>query len=217
MSAFEQVGQSYYPGSSVGNKVYQDMSFLGYGHPSHRKKTLERAQHLAQHVQFEGKHVLDLGCSNGALAMALALHHGAQVTGVDLDPQSIDVAVEVAREKDIDGVEFWCANLVSGEFFSLLKGGDYDIAVWLSQFMWLWRSEGLAPAVDVLRRVSEVVPILLFETAQAPGDGAVGDRYALDGTQGVIEFLRQWTLYTSFEDLGYVPGWSKRSVILATR
>lgn len=215
--SLEAVGRDYYPGSSVGNKVYQDISFLGYGHPSHRKNTVERAQHMAGHVDFTGKRVLDLGCSNGGLAMALVVNHGAaHVDGVDLDPQSIAVASAVSDEHQISA-DFHHLNLISDSFDDLLVANDYDMVLWLSQFMWLWRYEGWEVAVGLLQRVSDRVPTMLFETAQAPKDGAVGEEFTLDGRDGVIRFLRDHSSYTQFEDLGFVPGWSKRNVILATR
>lgn len=215
--ALDGVGRKYYPGSSVGNKVYQDISFLGHGHPSHRKNTVERAEHLATRVDLTEKRILDLGCSNGGLAMALVVNHeAAHVLGVDLDPQSITVASAVSDEHQI-AAEFHCLNLISDSFDGLLSSEDFDIVLWLSQFMWLWRYEGWDVSIDLLRRVSEHVPTMLFETAQAPKDGAVGEEFTLDGRDGVIRLLRDHSSYTQFTDLGFVPGWSKRNVILATR
>jgi len=49
---------------------------------------------------LEGKRVLDIGCGGGILAEAFA-KGGAEVTGIDLSPLSIDVAREHARESGL--------------------------------------------------------------------------------------------------------------------
>ena len=44
-----------------------------------------------------GQNYLDVGCGNGAAAIALAYNHGLHVTGVDVDPEQIRLARQAAE------------------------------------------------------------------------------------------------------------------------
>jgi 2-polyprenyl-3-methyl-5-hydroxy-6-metoxy-1,4-benzoquinol methylase len=49
------------------------------------------ARMLARHVPLAGKRYLDIGCAYGGFLIAFA-HHGAEVTGIDLDPLLLELA-----------------------------------------------------------------------------------------------------------------------------
>ena len=75
--------------------------------------SLEQAQttkreHIARKLLLNpGARVLDIGCGWGGLALHLAEHHGARVTGLTLSREQLDVARERARERGLeDRVEF---------------------------------------------------------------------------------------------------------------
>lgn len=214
---FTDAGKVYYPGSSMEGKIYQDMSFLGYKHSAHRKNIPDRINHISKHIDLKDKNILDMGCSNGAMSLGFAINGAARVTGVDIDTQSIAIANKVSQEKNINNVNFISLNLTDSLFTDLVADGKYDVVLWLSQFMWLWRYEGWDEAIRVLRLVSDSIPIMLFETAQAPKDGAVGAEYAFNGTSDVKNFLLRESSYDSVTDIGYVSGWSKRHVLMAQR
>ena len=84
-----QVGRSW-----AQNYALTDRSFAGL-----TQLLLERAAPLT------GQAILDVGCGAGELALALARQHaGAQVTGVDISPDLIEVAN--ARGSDLANVRF---------------------------------------------------------------------------------------------------------------
>lgn len=70
---------------------------------------------------FSGKHVLEMGCGSGVIAVELALR-GNMVTAVDINPEAVEATLRLAAEK---GVEI-CA--VTGNLFSAVSG-LYDIIV----------------------------------------------------------------------------------------
>lgn len=53
---------------------------------------------LVAGIDVTGKRVLDIGCGIGGPAFVLARKHGAQVTGIDLEPQLIERATRRASE-----------------------------------------------------------------------------------------------------------------------
>src|SRR5690606_35597851 len=53
-----------------------------------------------------GMRVLDVGCGIGGTARALAVQHGATVTGIDLTPAFVVAAADLSRRAGVEGVEF---------------------------------------------------------------------------------------------------------------
>ena len=80
---------------------------------------------LTSHIQ-KGQRVLDLGCGTGALTLRAA-ERGAQVRGIDINPQMLEIAqkrvAEVHRAQDIELCEMGVAEL-GGE-----KSESYDIVM----------------------------------------------------------------------------------------
>jgi 2-polyprenyl-6-hydroxyphenyl methylase / 3-demethylubiquinone-9 3-methyltransferase len=60
-----------------------------------------RLDYILSHVDLAGKKVLDLGCGGGILSEALA-KAGAQVTGIDIEPNLIEVAKNHAQQTSLD-------------------------------------------------------------------------------------------------------------------
>lgn len=82
-----------------------------------------------------GRKVFDLGCGTGVLTIGASLL-GAEVTGYDIDPEAIRVAIENAKalgvyivviEGDIDNVKGYCDTVVMNPPF-MVKGGKNDRA-----------------------------------------------------------------------------------------
>jgi putative methylase len=80
-----------------------------------------------------GRKVFDLGCGTGMLTIGASLL-GAEVTGFDVDPEAIKVAIDNAKalgvyivviEGDIDDVEGYCDAVVMNPPF-MVKGGKND-------------------------------------------------------------------------------------------
>lgn len=61
---------------------------------------LARLDFISQHSILKGKTVLDVGCGGGILSEALA-KSGAQVTGIDQEPQAIQVAINHAKKSKL--------------------------------------------------------------------------------------------------------------------
>lgn len=82
---------------------------------------------------IEGRRVFDLGCGTGMLTIGASLL-GGDVTGFDLDPEAIEVAIENAQmlnvhilvfEEDVESVSDFCDTVVMNPPF-MVKGGKND-------------------------------------------------------------------------------------------
>jgi putative methylase len=80
-----------------------------------------------------GRSVFDLGCGTGMLTIGASLL-GAKVTGFDVDPEAIKVAIQNAKalgvyitliEGDIEDVKGYCETVVMNPPF-MVKGGKND-------------------------------------------------------------------------------------------
>jgi SAM-dependent methyltransferase len=98
-----------------------------------------------------GERVLEVGCGPGHLAIRMARQLGLDVTGLDLDPDMIDVAREnVARAAGDDGrkLTFVVGDVASQPFLD----GSFDLVVsTLSMHHWADSSAGLSEIGRVLR------------------------------------------------------------------
>jgi SAM-dependent methyltransferase len=94
-----------------------------------------------------GSRVLDLGCGPGLYASRLA-RSGAEVTGIDISPRSIDYAREAAAREDLD-IDYRLGDYLSGE---IEPGFDLALLVFCDYC-------ALSPAQrsSLLQRVSSVI------------------------------------------------------------
>lgn len=79
-----------------------------------------------------GRHqtILDAGCGSGVFSFELAKHHpGAQVVGVDSDPQLVARANEVARRAGLRNCRF-----EEGDVTKLDFDGEFDLVVSVDNF-----------------------------------------------------------------------------------
>jgi 2-polyprenyl-6-hydroxyphenyl methylase/3-demethylubiquinone-9 3-methyltransferase len=81
-----------------------------------------RIQFIRSFVELEGKRVVDVGCGGGILSEGLA-RAGAQVVGIDLAEELLDVAKSHADESGI-GVDY---RRVSAEALAEAESGSFDI------------------------------------------------------------------------------------------
>ena len=66
-----------------------------------KKRALDLTEKLLEFVKVEAKQdFLEVGCGNGLVTKYLAQEYSASVTGIDVDPQQIELAL-----KDVDGIE----------------------------------------------------------------------------------------------------------------
>lgn len=200
-------------GSLQAGKAYHDIP--GERGAVYRTGSADRAAHIVGHVDVNGLSGVDIGCSVGGLSFALAAH-GARMTGVDYDRSSIETARRVAERRGVD-IEFVHADLASDATWHRITAGQFDFAVWLSQWMWLNKQVGPERARLRLRQLSEAVPLLVFETAEGPDDGDAGTADVV-GPEGVRRLLEESTAYASIVEIGQSPGdWlDRRTVFLCS-
>jgi release factor glutamine methyltransferase len=78
---------------------------------------------------LSGKCVLDMGTGSGIIALHAA-RGGANVVGVDVNPEAVACARENVRA---NGYETWI-RVVEGDLFSFLRGEKFDTIVWNPPF-----------------------------------------------------------------------------------
>jgi 2-polyprenyl-3-methyl-5-hydroxy-6-metoxy-1,4-benzoquinol methylase len=77
-----------------------------------------------------GKHVLDLGCGEGCNSVLLA-KRGAQVTGIDVSPKSIELATARAKANEVDEqCNFICSPIESTD----LPENSFDV-IWINDLL----------------------------------------------------------------------------------
>ncbi len=99
-------------------------------------ETLEEAQfvkkkHIADKLFIHkyGLRILDIGCGWGGMALFLAKEYGAQVTGITLSEEQLQVAKKRAHEKNLeDKVHFYLMDyrLVHGVFDRIVSIGMFE-------------------------------------------------------------------------------------------
>lgn len=209
--ALRRVGTTYFPGSSVDNKTYQDLRDLGVDHPFHRPNTAKRVDTISHHLlgKTNMRRGIDIGCSVGGITTGLAAY-GFDMVGVDCDFQSIMVAQAVSDRLGASA-KFHVMDVCSRNFYRLLETGNFDFALHLSVFMWIAKEKGMDVAVDHLKRVAQHVERVVFETAQHPEDGVAGDFY-LSPTQIDALLTDCGLISTSFNQ---DDGWANRTIFWA--
>lgn len=138
----------------------------------HSLRVAERAEQLVRMADPEaGQRLLDVGCGNGAAAVRLARTLGLEVTGVDIDPEQIDAAVEAST--DLAAVRFLVADATHLPFAE----GEFDL-VHTSKTMHHVREwqQALAEMARVLRPGGQ----LLYNDFVAPLGGRFPTRRGLD-------------------------------------
>lgn len=79
--------------------------FSIFGIPLGKTLRADMVNDLLNGEQLEGKRVLDVGCGNGNFSFMLA-KRGANVTGVEVDPQKVSYASRIARQWHFEGLRF---------------------------------------------------------------------------------------------------------------
>ena len=128
----------------------------------------QRIKAIRRHVDFQGKTVLDLGCSGGYFSLNIA-QEAKRVLGVDGDREVIEQNIAVAHRMGIKNVEFINARLTP-QLISALP--DFDVVLFLSVFHHMlaasdaygWNSEASrSEAFDALQVIRDKARVLVFE------------------------------------------------------
>ena len=193
-------------GSSVRDRmIYHDLPYRGMeDFVSSRGKTRDRVDQILSFIKDEviGT-ALDIGCNVGGLAIGLQLKD-IKTHGVDHDEQSINVAKEASRRLGLS-MTFDVAE-TNYEWATKLK--DYDLIIWMSQWMWLVKVYGMPMAQKIMFEVSKKSDRMVFESGTSDGMAPIKG-----ATQDDIEkWLREYTVYQTIERYQGVGGWANRDV-----
>lgn len=199
--------------SLAAGKAYHQIP--GIEGPVYRGGTEKRIDHITEHFDVSGKRGLDLGCSVGGLSVALA-NKGASMIGHDYDASAVKVGNEIVEKLGAD-VQLKLTDMTTEEGWEsvLTDAHDCDFAIWMSNWMWIAKQAGVKAAERRLLTLSEAVPVLVFETAEAEGSqaGSFGIRHPED----VAGLLTLHTKYTNIQSIG-IPdaGWHPRTVFICS-
>lgn len=200
-----------HPGSNVAPKtLYHDLPFEGFDEiPAHRKQSRQRWDLIQAKsgVSFSGKHVIDIGCSVGAMSLLAAKAGAATVTGYDYDQESLNIAKLAATKMKLQGMRFIYANIKSDFLKHVNK---VDIILWLANWMWMVKQHGMEAAKDMLFDASMKAKEMIFESAANDGMARIPDC-----TQEKIgKWLWECTGYSQIKDIGFARGWNNRHVFV---
>jgi O-antigen chain-terminating methyltransferase len=106
--------------------------------------------------------VLDLGCAQGYLALALA-KAGSEVTGVDRSAENVALCNALAAEHPGLNLSFVQADLV--EHLRMLEPWRFDVVLLLSVVHHTAHEQGSAAAVALVNALANKVDVVLAETA----------------------------------------------------
>ena len=83
-----------------------------------------RIQFIRETAAIEGKRIVDVGCGGGILSEALAREGAAEVLGIDLSAELIDVAELHALEQGVDNVKY---ERISAEDLAGRESESFDL------------------------------------------------------------------------------------------
>ena len=116
-----------------------------------------------------GVRVLDVGSGIGGAAFHLARNYGAAVTGIDLSPEMVDIALERSRRSDAPQA----VTFLLGDVLSMTLPGKFDV---------VWSRDALMHIPDKPRLFSRLHDLL------GPGGRLVVTDYARGTTADSPEF-----------------------------
>lgn len=184
----------------------------GIDSPSDRGGTEKRVAQIAKALRnVSGVSIVDLGCSVGGVSIGLA-DRGAIVHGIDSDLNSIRVAEAAARQLSVP-VTFECGDLTDDKVWRGVLDGEYDVAVWLSNWMWVAKQAGREKGMSMLADLSQKVPTLIFETATQRHSSMAGTGGVEDDSD--VEKLLQATGWVPKKLGPSADGWHSRTVFIA--
>ena len=175
--------------------IYHGLPFQDLSFNSHRPYSNVRANKILSRLPKDCINGVDLGCSVGSLTFELQMR-GKKMTGIDYDESSINFAKTLEKYKKYNC--HFINEKINME--SANKMQNYDFIIWLSNWMWIAKFEGIEIALKILNKISSKTNHLFFDTAQGGSDSI--DSYQLKGRSDVYKLLKKNTDFRFIEDLG---------------
>jgi len=144
-----------------------------------------------QKRSLKGLRALDVGCGGGLLSEAMA-QAGANVVGVDLSPELIEVAKLHALGSELSGIEY---QLISAEEMAQQHPAQFDVVTCMEMLEHVPEPEAvLAACVKLLKPGGLLVLSTLNRTPKAFALGIVAAEYVFNlvpkGTHSYAKFLK---------------------------
>ena len=208
----DRVGTGAYRpgGSSKPGHLYSPLPFPAFDDvPWQREACAERLALIRESMpnRFRGGRLLDIGCCTGFNCFKLC-EDGFRCIGIDIDPDSIEIASDVARLYRVP-VNFRTGEATLEVIDSL---GRFDVVLFLSSFQWVTAARGYEYACALLKSVMRQSSVMFFETSM----GAEGRAKMpmLPDADAVQSLLEETAVHTKVQRLGDVTApnaWLKKS------
>ena len=212
-------GRPYGGSSRKAGKMYHSLPFKGMENFSHhRGGTRERIDNIARIVGgVEGLRILDLGCSVGGLSLGMLENGAESVIGIDYDPESITVARVAMKTLGYIKKGSFINEKITIDLIKQLP--EFDLIIWMSQWMWSVKQGGIDYGKDLLFEVSRHTKgelkngtRMIFETGANDGMAKIKG-----STQDNIErWLFENTAYEKIVRLPSTKGWMNRDIFYCT-
>jgi len=207
-AAVKRIRPLFYQGSSIRrNTVYHALPFEEYKISSHRKDTLSRWSLISNYIDFYNKFVIDIGCNIGGFSMLSSLTGAKNVCGYDYDKESLDIGKILIRLKEIKNVNLIEKN-IDLKFANELE--ECDIILWLSQWMWCVKQQGMNIAKEMLKIISSKTKIMVFESSAEDGMAGIKGMTQND----VYEYLKESSGFKTIFNAGVCNDWGKRNIYI---
>ena len=150
-----------------------------------------RIQFIRQHADIEGKRIVDVGCGGGILSEGLA-REGAQVLGIDLSEELLEVAELHALEQGIGNLKYEC---IGAETLAGREPESFDVVTCMEMLEHVPRPASVVEACSrLVKPGGRVFFSTLNRTLKAYLLAIVGAEYVMDlipkGTHRYDKFIR---------------------------
>jgi serine/threonine protein kinase len=208
----EQIRRSV-GGIMIDNKIfhsdkwitYHTLPFVEINHGGPRHDLVHRTNLFKSVYDFRGKTGIDLGSAIGGITFSMQLT-GATMTGVELNKQAHEIALET-ESCFKTGANFILADV--NDFSYNIQ--EYDVCLWLANFMWIATQKGMNEAINCLERISNKCSNMFFETSLGDGGaGAIMRKNKLTSIESITHLLTQHTPYKNIRRIGTTKNWHQR-------
>lgn len=201
---------------------------------SHSWRTVENSAAYIVEYFVPGASVLDVGCGPGTITVDIAERVApARVVGIDASPEVIELATELATERDVDNVEFLVGNAYELEYedatfdvvhaHQVLQHASNPVGM-LRELRRVRAADGIVAARDVdyggcfwwpaspgLERWLELVRAVYQSNGTEPDAGRHLKGWAVDaGFDSVDSTVSVWAFNTDEDRLWWGSMWESR-------